>query len=54
MKKIALLLPLLGLCACVPNPTVRDSNCAAVEKITVIQVRNDLVLAWADVGADFP
>ena len=52
MKKIALLLPLLGLCACVPSPTVRDSNCASVEKITVIQVKNDLVLAWADVGAD--
>lgn len=52
MKKLTFALLFLGLCACVPQPTVRDSMCASIEELIVIQVREDMVLAWADVGAD--
>ncbi len=52
MKKFILILPFLGLCACAPQPTYRDEKCTPVEQITVVQVKEDLVLAWADKGAD--
>ena len=52
MRKIAFMLPFLVLCACTPKPMIRDEKCTSVEKITIIQVKEDLVLAWADIGAN--
>ncbi len=48
MKKLTYLLPLLGLCACMPQPTYRNPKCTPIDKITVIQVRENLALVWAD------
>jgi len=51
MNKI-FLLPLLFLCACMPQPTVHDSACAKAKSVRVIRVMGDMILGWTDTGAD--
>ncbi len=51
MKKWALL-SLLLLTACMPQPTIHDTTCAKAKSVRVVRVTNDMILGWADQGAD--
>lgn len=51
MKKILVLL-LLFLCGCMPQPTIRDSACSQVKTVRVIRVSGDTILGWTDVKGD--
>ena len=51
MRKKVLLL-LLILCGCVPQPTIRDTACSKVKTVRVVRVMNNTILGWANIEGD--